>query len=856
MTTTPRELEAGHLLLGGAPQAPALVTADRTVSYAELGDLVRDRAAGLGDERRVVLLEAGNDLDSVVTYLAALAGRHPVVLVGAGVPGDEGRNRDILARYQPDVVARGDRLETRPGGHDGLHPDLALLLSTSGSTGSPKLVRLSRDNLRANAASIASYLGLTPEDRAITSLPLHYCYGLSVLNSHLVAGASVTLTPHSVADERFWELFDHAEATSFAGVPYTFELLDAAGFERRSLPTLRYLTQAGGRMAPERVRRFAALGQERGWELVVMYGQTEATARMAYLPPYLAADRPEAIGVPVPGGSFRLEQVPGLPDGVGELVYAGPNVMMGYAVGPADLARGPELTELRTGDLARQADDGLWEVTGRLSRFGKVAGLRLDLDRLEAQAGEGVRLVAPGDRLHAFVPEQRQRGLRERLARLARVPGASVGIHVLDELPRNANGKPDYQALAAMATAAEETPGAWPAAPGSTGPVTAAELRDLFAELTGVPDATYDDSFVSLGGDSLTCVEVSTRLGDRMGELPVGWPNRTIAELADAAPSHVGGRRRGTPVELPVLLRAVAILLVVLTHVDIAQLQGGAHVLLAVAGFNLARFVLPVETGRVRRLLSAVGNVAVPAALWIGGCALVTGAYQPATALFLNTLAGPDRWTADWQFWFLETMVWSFAGLAALLAVPRIDRLQRRHRFGFALGALTAALALRYAWVGVSASGTEKYTLGPVLWCLALGWVAHEARSRRQRLLVAAVAVASCVGFFGDLRRELIVAAGVLLLLLVRTCRLPGPAASAVRVVGGASLWIYLTHWQVYPGLEGAGHPWLGVAASLAVGIAADRLWLAVRRRQWGRRQWGGRCRLAFTLSTASRIRR
>ena len=144
---------------------------------------------------------ARNDVETVVTYLAALEGRHPVLLAGPDCLRD-----DLIATYRPDVVATGRRARPSRGTRlRDLHPDLAVLLSTSGSTGSPKLVRLSHENLRSNAESIASYLGLTPDDRAATTLPMHYCYGLSVVNSHLLVGASLLLTEASVVDERFWD---------------------------------------------------------------------------------------------------------------------------------------------------------------------------------------------------------------------------------------------------------------------------------------------------------------------------------------------------------------------------------------------------------------------------------------------------------------------------------------------------------------------------------------------------------------------------------------------------------------------------------------------------------------------------
>lgn len=811
-----------HPLLGGAPGDVALVSGDLTLTYAELADAVRRRGAELGTARRLVLLEAANDVATVVTYLAAVAGRHPVLLVGAD---DAERHADIVRRYAPETICSADGVERLlPDdaiGHD-LHPDLALLLSTSGSTGSPKLVRLSRINLEANARSIAAYLDLRATDRAITSLPLHYCYGLSVLNSHLVAGASVVLTDLSVADTCFWDLASTSGATSFAGVPYTFDLLDASDFASRDLPRLRYVTQAGGRMAPDKVARYAELGRRRGWDLYVMYGQTEATARMAYLPPGLAAARPDAIGIPVPGGELRIDPLPepeGAPGEVGELVYTGPNVMMGYADRVGDLARGHELHELRTGDLARQADDGLFEITGRLNRRAKVFGLRVDLDRVEQQLRDSrlsARLVADDTTLHAFVTQPRlARRTRERVSLLTSVPPGAVRVHTITELPITGSGKCDYAALARHAAATTSAD--------DDAPMTS--VRDLYAVVLGRTGVTGDDSFVSLGGDSLSFVEVSTRLARHLGHLPQGWQHLTVDEL-----SRLTRRRRRftEPVDLSVVLRALAIVMVVVTHTDLWLVPGGAHILLAVAGYNLARFALGV-TGRrrrTRRLLAALGAVVVPASLWVAGAALVTGDYALPTAFYLNGLVGSDDWTPDWQFWFLETMVWSYLGVAALLALPRLDRWQRARPFATAMSVVAGTLALRYLLVGVEAHGTEKYSVVVVLWVLALGWAAAEARSHLQRAAVAAVSVIALHGFFGDIQRELVVATGLVLLLWARPVPLPRTVARVVQVVAGATLWIYLTHWQVYPGLEAAGHAPAAIVASIAVGVVCNVAYL------------------------------
>ncbi|MBA3781540.1 MAG: AMP-binding protein [Nocardioides sp.] len=818
----PIQPDVDHFLLGGRPGDTALITASGEMTYAELRQAVEEVSTDLGSTRRLVMLEAANDVRTVVTFLAALAGHHPVLLVGEGA---DGRDAELCERYAPATRATASGLVTPPGDgapHD-LHPDLALLLSTSGSTGSPKLVRLSRDNVLANARSIGDYLGIRPDDRAITSLPLHYCYGLSVLTSHLLHGAAVVLTDLSVSDACFWDLASRAGVSSFAGVPYTFDLLTASGFADRRLPSLRYVTQAGGRMSPERVEEFATLGRRQGWDLFVMYGQTEATARMAYLPPDLAVARSGCIGVPVPGGSFRLEPVLGLADA--ELVYTGPNVMMGYAESAADLAKGAELTDLRTGDLARQHDDGLWEVTGRLGRHAKVFGVRLDLDRLERQLDGLARLVTVDDAVHAFVTRPRiDADVRRRLAAAAGIPAGAVRVHRVVGVPMTASGKPDFITLTHLARSATEL-GA-PAVATSTG-TTAESLRAMFAVVLGQPDAAVSDSFVSLGGDSLSFVEVSTRLGKELGTLPADWQHRSLTDLADAARPR---RRFTAVVEMPALLRALAITLVVITHTDLVLVPGGAHVLLAVAGFNLARFALadPDRHQRVRNLVATARAVAVPAGLWIGACVLFTRDYRPATAVFLNGLTGERTWSPDWQFWFLETLVWSTLGLAALLTVPWLAHWQHRHRFRTALAVVAVALTVRLVDSGVHAGPLQRYSTLTVLWCLALGWAVAEARTVAQRATVAVVTIVATVGFFGDLGREVLVATGILLLMHRGGVVLPRLVSDAVGLLAGASLWIYLTHWQVYPGLEAAGHPVLAVAASLVVGIAAtwayDRL--------------------------------
>jgi len=818
--------------------AAAVLAGDEVLTHADLARRVAARAATWGPARRLVLVEGANDLDSLVAYLAALQHGHVALVVPDGRPAQ--RDATISA-YDPDVVCSpGLRDDVRRGdsAHD-LHPDLALLLSTSGTTGSPKLVRLSRDNVASNAAAIADYLALTPADRAVTTLPLHYCYGLSVLHSHLAAGASVVLTDLSVVDACFWDLFERTGVTGLAGVPHTFDLLAASGFEDRDLPTLRHVTQAGGRLAPEDVRRWSRFGRSRGWDLVVMYGATEATARMAWLPPDLAEDHPDSIGAAIPGGHLRLDESVDDRPGVGELVYTGPNVMLGYAEEPADLALPRVTTELRTGDLARERD-GLFAVVGRRNRWGKVFGLRIDLDAVERSLREDVdrhaRVVATGRAVHAFVTSGRRRAAaRALVADRCGVPPHAVLVSVVPQVPLTSSGKPDYAALGELATTVEREDGPPPASGHHPRTVRADVVRVL-----GRPDATGSDSFVSLGGDSLSYVELATRLADHFPDgLPAGWHVRSIGELERDAPATPARpepdratgapaaddrpRRRRTYLDTTVALRALAIVFIVASHVDLVGLEGGAHLLLALAGFNFARFQLSAPGGartRLRHGLAGLAQLLVPAVLWVGGVALVLGSYDLTTVLFVREVVNGSEWDDQWQLWFLESLVWLTAAALAATTLPVLHRLERRTPFRFALAVLGLATVARVAEVGLRAGPTERYTTLVVAFFFALGWAGARAATTRQRLLVSGLGILLVAGFFGEVHREVIVLGGFLLMLWCPRVPVTPVLARVAGVLASASLFIYLTHWQVYPPLEDAGHQWLALVASLTVGVA------------------------------------
>ncbi len=802
---------------------PALLGDVESVTYAQLAARVGEASRALGQGRRLVLIAGAHEIGCYVAYLAALSAGHVVLLVPSD---DDAHVQGWIDTYDPDVVVRQSSgtwqpQERRAGTAHDLHPDLALLLSTSGSTGSPKLVRLSYDNLDANAESIASFLDIRSHDRAVTTLPLAYCFGLSILHTHLLRGASVVLTGFSVVDDCFWELCRAREVTSLSGVPYTFQLLDRVDFLARELPSLRQLTQAGGKMPAEQVRRYAVAGAARGWELVVMYGQTEATARMAYLPPELAASRPRAIGRPVPGGELRLG---GLDEaGVGELVYTGPNVMLGYAQLPADLALGRTVHELATGDLARQGPDGLFEVVGRRSRFAKAFGLRVDLQAVEDALAEqglsswatgvGDALVVLAERPAAELPA------RQWAAAAAGLPLRAVRVVLVDALPRTPRGKVDGSIALAIASAPQDAPEA------TADPAPGRSIAMLYAEVLGRDDVTGDSTFTGLGGDSLSYVEVSMRLEDALGQLPPDWHVTPVRELQVSQDS--GAPPSPVRLDTTVLLRAVGILLIVGSHAHLLGIKGGAHALIAVAGYNFARFRL-TRAPRRDRLLGmwrGVRRIVVPSAVIIGAAALTTAQVGLTQVGLLNSILGPDVLGPGWRYWFVEALVHVLVLLAVLMAVPAVDRAERRWPFWFPVALVGAGLATRFGVLALGSGPDRTQSAAAVLCLFALGWCAARTRTATERRWLTALALVLVAWFFVNHMQGLVVLAALVLLVWAPSVALPRllvPLRPALSLLAAGSLYVYLTHWPVLGLFK--GQPLLSVIACLAVGLLTERL--------------------------------
>lgn len=438
------------------------------VTYGELAE-ERERIAAAAGGRCLVFSLCTNSIGSVAGYVSFINAGIVSVLLNAHL--EKGLLQHLLAAYQPsylwlpDEQADGfDGMEKVYGCHGycllktpydkayPLFPELALLLTTSGSTGSPKLVRQSYDNIKANAESIIEYLHLDSSERPITTLPMNYTYGLSIINSHLLAGATVLVTDKSLAQKEFWQFFRAQEATSFGGVPYTYEMLDRMRFQRMDLPSLRTMTQAGGKLTPALHRKFAEYAAENGKKFVVMYGQCEATARMGYLPPDKAVEKCGSMGIAIPGGAFHLLDANGQvitePLITGELIYQGPNVTLGYAECGEDLAKGDERHGvLETGDMAQFDEDGYYYIVGRKKRFLKIYGNRVNLDEIDQMVKAQFTqtdFVSAGvdDHMNLFITDGSvAEAVKEFVVAKTGLNPAAFKTIVINEIPKNDSGK-------------------------------------------------------------------------------------------------------------------------------------------------------------------------------------------------------------------------------------------------------------------------------------------------------------------------------------------------------------------------------------------------------------------------------
>lgn len=784
---------------------PCLITQDTVITYADLVQRAEMMAQRLPQKRGLIAVEMDTSADAIIAYVAALSAGHAVMPLPAC---NSTLSSALINRFRPAAAFR--TITEHPKfvsclNPANIHPDLALLLQTSGSTGQGKGVRLSLDAVQSNAQAIATYLEIKPTDRAALVLPLHYSYGLSVLHSHLAQGASLWLAQGSILDPEFATSFANSGATSFAGVPHHFGTLQSAGLDTALPESLICMTVAGGAMTSQTVRHWASHLNKRQGRFVVMYGQTEATARIAYLPPAQAASHPDAIGHPIPGGEIFLRHPSGtLSPSEGELIYRGPNVMMGYAQDAADLMRGQDLTELATGDLATRDSNGLLRITGRLSRMSKIGGIRIGHDALERAletAGYEVAIWGDDTTLHVAVhgisdhDDSVLATLQNFTAERAGVGRSHVVITPYDTLPRHPNGKINYSILKQKSKS--DTP--------RKTTDNSRAVFSSFAQIFAPQPVTDTDSFRSLGGDSLRHVELTLALEKQLKGLPVGWEHMSITQLEDAQPTRPS-------ISMPILARALAIVAVVVAHQTNLPVYGGAAAMMILLGMSVAEHrTAALVQGQIWSFLQPTLRVLWPYFAIVTGYALAQQQIPWASVFLIGNfgVTSPEtQFMLPYLYWFVEAYM-QITLLILLLFTPATTRTAlAKSPFTVGLGLLALAVAMRVTipelWP--IRGGRSQFSVPWVFYLFALGWCITAAQTLNNRLIVMAAAcaimpMAAYLGgnWYGGWVKYMSLLALCGLLLSLSRIPLPQIAPSrwlvrAVTLVAQAAFPIYLLH--------------------------------------------------------------
>ena len=520
------------------------------ITYSKLDDQVDILAKKLGCYKELVFIESRNTIKSVICYLACLRANKVIYLADNF---ENEKSAQLIHYYQPNLlIDEFGHIHHHSHRVYLLHTDLTLLLSTSGTTGTPKFVKLSSHNLQSNTESIVEYLHLNEADITLAHLKLHYSYGLSILHTHLQVGACTVLSQQSVLDSGLWEDLVTYSATSFAGVPYTFEVLLKTNFDFSCYPSLRYVTQAGGKLEDFLVKKYALQAQVNGVEFFVMYGQTEASPRISYLPPELTVDFPGSIGRSIPQGELFIVDDEGQKinalDIPGELVYRGENVMMGYAKSIDDLATDATPSMLFTGDIACRTKHGLFYLIGRTKRFVKLFGLRINLDDVQSFVKKRYphSAVTGSDESIIIALESGQdkelkgaesKALITRLSNAYALPRDKFIISTFKSLPLLENGKYDLRTIEQQVYK-KHSIGFLQRSLNSITTILELDTKEwdsiscLFRAALGLKVLTLSDNFNDLNSDSLSFVYLSVELEHCLGnELPDNWQTCSIEEL-------------------------------------------------------------------------------------------------------------------------------------------------------------------------------------------------------------------------------------------------------------------------------------------------------------------------------------
>ena len=356
-------------------------------------------------KKKLILVLMDNEIETIISMIGSDIAENVIMAVNSQI--NQIALNELVKDYKPDYIFFNKRNKIAVSDYsfkcdfenyrlisnninykNNFNNELCMLISTSGSTGSKKQVMLTKKNLISNTMSIIKDLGVNSEDICITTLPPSYVYGMSIINTHLFSGAKILLNKSSVIEKEFWNKIRKFNVTNFGGVPYTYELIHKYFLKKENFQKIRYITQAGGFLSDKiKLEIITFLGKFHK-KFITMYGAAEGTARLSYLPWESALKKNGSIGIAISGGNLSIVDTKGTeikkPYQVGELVYKGENVFLGYSNSYKDLNnKKKNKNKLKTGDTAYRDKEKFYYLKGKLTRYIKVFGNRVNLDEIE-----------------------------------------------------------------------------------------------------------------------------------------------------------------------------------------------------------------------------------------------------------------------------------------------------------------------------------------------------------------------------------------------------------------------------------------------------------------------------------------
>lgn len=765
-------------------------------------------------------------------------------------------------------------------GHDGefswprgADTDMVGILYTSGSTGDSKGVMLSHRNFVARAKCVSEYLNLTADDR-ILHLP-HYSFGfgLDQLFNGFHVGACGVLHNY-VTPQALMKVLLEQRITGLAGVPTALVALTALDWPLEIREHLRTIAIAGGRMPEGATRSLRCLAPEAN--IYLMYGQTE-TLRSTFLAPSEIDRHPNSIGRTISVAKIHVVRPDGTlcePNEPGELVQTGDTVALGYwndpertaqVFRPAPSAAGSEpAMAVWSGDIVTRDEDGRLYYVGRRDDLIKTSGYRVSPTEIEdvlyasglvdAAAAVGVAHSELGQVVVAFVTTPGHVDLdRDSLFAYCRqqLPGYMLPHQIIhrDTLPLNANSKIDRRRLVLeygeqLHDTVLERPRAQPEMAGSGKPALmsraleflgirrrrSASVSEIFASAFNLKSVDDQKSFSSLGGDSLSYVDVSIGLEDYIGHVPENWENMSIHELEQIPRSNSSS----TTIAPDVLLRAATILGVVAVHNRYSNLGGGPSLLFALSGWSFARFAWNGDPGQVRRsIFGTMMKVVIPTMLLMLMFFLGDGIMHWSTLLFYDNLveaASPLFWEGSW---FVQVLFQILLFMGILAFIPGVSSFGEKRPYAFGLALTVGGFLLHYVIAKTVHSPILTFGNLPqyFLWQFALGWLILSSKSQIQRVVTLLILL-GCLGALTTIKgltsdyvlkfhAPYWLILGTLLLLWAPSVPLPRIMAAPIVTIAKSTLFIYLFHWPI----NVVAFRWLGIHGGplgIAIGVTGS----------------------------------